>query len=315
MKKRILLTGIIGFLCSIGEVQATEMCGGAQHPVHSTVYAKTSINVAKSVFLCRESCEKNLKSENCWEMCSDIFSQFYHEELAKENRHDKDEKKEICKDIYRYSYTRKTCQKLPHPLVESMEEINEIMEDPDTDELKEMNIGILSLYVYSGTDTTLKKKLEKYSSREARDFLFWLAHPGICHLPVVNMISDIDKDFRVLEELLEVGNLDTTNGTRLGTFFDLIYQGKNKRAGKWFHNFIEKRECSSSVFLSACVLETYCSLSKSMSDHAAKGLESFPYFATFIKGIIRNVINKSKWSKQDLQSYEDLDSWHKDLCQ
>ena len=325
MKKGICLAGIVSFICYMGEAQQVVVDGNAQCSSDILVEGSDDLrafaSVAKSVFFCREACNETLNNDGktCWKICGGIFSRFYHEELAKESEVDKHEKEDICEDIYRRSYIRETCYNLPYSLVQLMEEIHDTtIEDPDTEDLQEMDMNLFSAYGYISIEP-LDYNVDRYSSREAKDFLFWLAHPGACNLPIADMIFNIDKRFKILDELLEIANLhpfeDTINETYLSTFFDLINQAKNKKTGEWFHNFI-KEECEHDTETDKlCVLETYCSLSKSMSDEVAKGFVDFPYFKNFINNIISGEVNKSNWSRQDLQSHENLDSWHKDLCQ
>ena len=145
------------------------------------------------------------------------------------------------------------------------------------------------------------------------------------------------KGYRTPDDLVKAFNQviyegkDITGGeTRSYTFLDLIQKSQNKEAWQWVHFFIEeglceladeddgglRAPCESEQDCpedKACMLQTYCALSETMSDEAAQSLAEFDYFKEFIDDVIYAEVNKSHWSRPDLQSSESL-VWHKDLC-
>ena len=307
-------------------------------------YIRLFVKEAGSVFFCRETCEETLKEfeveekasgEVCQKVCDNGFRDIYHEILAVEGEAARDEKQEICEDIYRRSDAKTACQNLPYSLVQSIEEIYEIIEDNvDIQELKQLDPIAFSDYVYISL-SPLKKQIGYFSRKDLKQFLAWLAgSPFNKKAPdLVNPIFSLDqKDqkFSILREFLRniqftheraerrpLTDALNTNIKNQYDFFDIITwpANENAPAGQWVHNFIEKKECKESDNEKLCALQTYCSLSGGMSYETAKNLMKLPYFKDFVNNIITLGINRSNWSRQNFQSHEELDLWHNDLCQ
>ena len=191
-------------------------------------------------------------------------------------------KEEICEDIYRYSAHRNNCNRQSFFSVRLLDEIDEIFANADVEEL-EIDSGLSgALQMYVGIDIDpLVRNAMRYTTREAKKLLAWLAWPGLTDSPdentliAVNAILEADgggsnhrlRTAHLLQELLERAALlkgystpedlvkafnqviyesqDQKGKTHSYTFLDLIQRSQNEGAWQWVHFFMEEGLCES----------------------------------------------------------------------
>ena len=114
---------------------------------------------------------------------------------------EKDEKcEDICEDIFPRG-DRDDCEELSVKQVKRIEALHELFEDPDINDLEDIEIGDgedLNLYLNISIEP-LDKLVSKYKKREAEDFLIWLAE----FPDAVEIIAKEDEDYNLLEALLK----------------------------------------------------------------------------------------------------------------
>ncbi len=208
-----------------------------------------------------------------------------------------DDCEEICDDIYRSRRDQNDCEEFSVAQVERFEEIYEILEDPDEDDLQDIDVsedGDFDAFINISIEP-LHKLVGKYSSREAKDFLAWIAN----NEDVAERLEDEDDDYEVLDALLDELNTEAftalaTNIDSSDNFMDLAVVASNEKALEWIHEYLESEHdnCSSDTNTNkeAC-LTHYCALGADMDDDNAEDLlGDYEYFQDYIDDIISDEI-------------------------
>ena len=107
-----------------------------------------------------------------------------------------DDCEDICSDIYRSRADKNDCEELSVAQVERLEEVSEVFEDPDLDDLEELDLSDVEVYLNISIEP-LHKLIGKYNSREAKDFLAWIAQNS----DAAELLEDEDDDYEVLSRL------------------------------------------------------------------------------------------------------------------
>ena len=220
-----------------------------------------------------------------------------------------DDCEDICDDIYNSRRDREDCEELSISQVKKLEDLHEVLEDPDLDDLEDIDVKDLDVYVNISI-SPLDKLVSRYSSRESREFLAWLA----LNTDAARIVKKEDDDFEILITLLEeVGGIVTTQGgsnTSLddaldglksnldgANFLELAVSEDNEEAMEWIHDYMEDEQCDNNLETVSC-LQKYCEIGDAMDDDSAEDLLDYDYFEKYIEDIIdENVRCKvGKWN-------------------
>ena len=214
-----------------------------------------------------------------------------------------DDCEDLCSDIYSSRSDKNDCEELSVDQVESLEVVSEAFEDPDIDDLEELDLSDVEVYLNISIEP-LHKLIGKYNSRKARHFLTWIAQNS----DAAEVLEDEDDDYEVLSRLFDeiVSITDSTSATRIfpalkanvdsGTFMDLAVEAGNEFALEWVYDYIEDQEtdCSGSTSDNKIdCLAKWCSLGASMSrrDEYADELLEYDFFQDYLDNVISEKIN------------------------
>lgn len=241
---------------------------------------------------------------------------------------------DICRDIYSRRADREDCEELTVSQIEVLEELHELLENPDDDDLASVDSSDLEVYLKISIDP-FDKLIGKYSSREAKEVMIWLIEND----DITEIVRDEDDDFQALEELFENINSAGSTGDDIYKYFTAKLDGSDKvmevaveSGGEeildWFTEFIneENSDCSDDETSAKC-FTIYCKIGDSMDDEYRDDWLGFENFEEYVDDIIQEGTNspsscgnKSCWGvdSPDSDDYEDIgdiDDWVEDLCE
>ncbi len=250
-----------------------------------------------------------------------------------------DDCRDDCRDIYSRRKEKNECEELSITQVDRLKTIYETLEDPDEDDLLEIDVtknGDFDIFINIDIKP-LHDAVGKYKKGEAGDVLAWIAK----HTEVATIFSKEDNDYEVLSRLLK--KLDSNTFTALGTriesrknFMDLAVVASNEAALEWIFEYIEEtdNDCKESDDSNRedC-LESYCGLAEDMDEDNADGLLDYDFFSGLIEDFIEDGINGDDdtsngddrpgsgkaWdadpgSDSRFEDIDDLNEWWTDLC-
>ena len=225
-----------------------------------------------------------------------------------------DDCEEMCDDIYDRRRDREDCEDLSARQVELLKDIYELLEDPDSDDLESIDLKDLDVLINISIEP-LDDRVGKYSRREAKEMLIWIASSS----EVASLFEKEDDDFKILKKLLGEIKSDDFDALKASidggdNFMEIAVEEGNEEAGEWIHEFMEEEVCSGDIESASC-LEKYCELGDSMNDRSAEDMLDFEYFEEYLEDIIEEEINKGEWSSEDFEDLDDLNGdWWEDLC-
>ena len=207
-----------------------------------------------------------------------------------------DDCEEMCEDIYRKRKDKEDCEELSQNQVEFLAEIYDTLEDPNDDNLDEIDLDDLKVFIGISIEP-LDKLIGRYSRREARETLAWIAAKP----DVALIFSKEDDDFKILDKLLDELNSDSETALKTTVesgdgFLELIVENGNEEAGNWIHDFMEEEVCGGDVETAVC-LRKYCALAEDMSDDNAEDMLDFEYFQDYLDDIIGEGVNGDRWAR------------------
>ena len=236
---------------------------------------------------------------------------------------------DICDDIYTRRTEKEDCEELSVSQVEELERIHEILEDPDIDDLEDINLADLDVYINIDI-RPLSSAVARYNNREAEDMLTWIASDEA----VADLFESEDDDYEILGDLL--GELNADEGFKAleqnidgsDNFLDVAVLSDNVVALEWIHEYLDDIKCDSvgGVDDASCLIN-YCSLGEAMDRSNAQDLLGFEYFEDYLDDIIEDGINGCTvdgasgcfWNNipdnnGQLEDVDDLDDWWNELC-
>ena len=151
---------------------------------------------------------------------------------------------EICDDIYDRRADREDCEELSVAAVESLEIVYELLEDPDEDDLVDIDPTDFEALIDISIEP-VDDLFGRYSSREAREVAVWIAeNPDIAAI-----LQDEDDDFQLFEAIFrEIGSngnaLDGLGRTITGgdNFMEILITENNAEALEWVHSYISDKD-------------------------------------------------------------------------
>ena len=254
---------------------------------------------------------------------------------------DKDKKHkcyEYCDDMFRSNRDEEDCEELTVAQVEAMWELYELLEDPDADELEDINSEVFDLYLNISIKS-LDDLIGKYSRSDAKEFLIWL----INNEKIAKIFRKEDDNHKSLEALLKkFSGSYTSSGHDISQPFlkkldrdKLIEEAMGSELIlEWFQDYINEKNnaCKSDTETRGC-FAVYCKIGEGMDDDERDDWLDSGDFESYIEDIIEEKVNSrqgvgdkrnaSGWIHEDASGSDsdeigdvgDLDDWVDDLCQ
>ena len=235
-----------------------------------------------------------------------------------------------CREIYNRRSDRDDCEELPIAQIQVLFELHELLEDPDDDDLREIDLEDLEVYLnvsIAGFDSLINK----YSSRESKEVLFWIAE----NEDISNLFSDEDDEFKALEALFK----EVTGGFSVGDethqpfiervdgshrLMEIVIDTGNESALEWFHEYITEKAagCRSEEVSLEC-FKVFCRIGKDIDRDFRENWLSFEDFEEYIEDIIDNEINGASygsasttlWDTDDFDDAGDITDFYTELCE
>ena len=254
---------------------------------------------------------------------------------------DKDKKHkcyEYCDDMFRSNRDEEDCEELTVAQVEAMWELYELLEDPDADELEDINSEVFDLYLNISIKS-LDDLIGKYSRSDAKEFLIWL----INNEEIAKIFRKEDDNHKSLEALLKkFSGSYTSSGHDISQPFlkkldrdKLIEEAMGSELIlEWFQDYINEKNnaCKSDTDTRGC-FAVYCKIGNGIDDTARDDWMDSDDFESYIEDIIDEKVNSrqgtgnnrntSGWihetaagsSNNEIEDTGDLENWVDDLCQ
>ena len=207
-----------------------------------------------------------------------------------------DDCEEMCDDIYDRRRDKEDCEDLSVRQVELLKDVYELLEDPDLDDLEGIDLEDLDVLINISIEP-LDDRVGKYSRREAKEMLVWIASSSA----VANLFEKEDDDFKILKKLLGEINSDSLSALKAtldsgDSFMEIAVEESNEEAALWIHDFMEEELCSGNVESAAC-LQKYCDLARAMNNDPAKDMLDFEFFEEYLENIVEEGVNGNEWAR------------------
>ena len=216
---------------------------------------------------------------------------------------------DICDDIFRSRRDREECEELSIADAKRMEHIFKVLEDPDTDDLAELDTEDLE-FLFDISSGPLEKAVDKMSQSEKKKFLIWMAETP----DIAQVIEDAEDDFAILKELfgttmsriIEELNKNLKSGD---TFVEFVLEEGNDVVLEWLDDFFGD-QCDNDNNYERCVFEDYyCNLK--LSDDAEDEYLDYDFFEGLLDEILseeRKTSGVPAWWRTDTEA-KDLETW------
>ena len=249
-----------------------------------------------------------------------------------------DDCEDLCDDIYNTRNDRDDCEELSVSQVERLSELHEFIEDPDFDDLQDIDFRDFDVYLNISIEP-LEKEIRGYNSREAKDFLSWL----VLDEKITKIFEKEDNEYAVFQKILEEAKGDglenklekqllalQENLEGRQTFLDIASNEANEVALDMVHDYMQDVQCEGDLETVSC-LKKYCAIGDAMDE--PDDLLKYRYFENYIEDIIDEQIGCNKPRVNDVNEntkcmggseeitwktfYEEIDDigeWNEDLC-
>ena len=240
---------------------------------------------------------------------------------------------EQCRDIYNRRADREDCEELPIAQIQVLSELHELLEDPDDDELRNIDLEDLEVYLnvsIAGFDS----HIGRYSRNESKEVLFWIAE----NEDISNLFSDEDDEFKALEALFKEvvdGSFSPGSDTHLpfiervdgnNRLIEIVIDAGNESALEWFHSYITETatDCSgNSDEVSLECFKVFCRIGKGIDPDFRENWLSFEDFEEYIDDIIQAEINGASygsidttfWDTDDFDDAGNVTDFYTELCE
>ena len=246
----------------------------------------------------------------------------------------------MCKDMYRRIGDKRDCEELTVTQVAKIYELWEILEEPDEDDLTDIELEDFDVYLNISIASLEDLIDRKWSSREAKDFLLWLINDE----DIAKIFEKEDDEFDTLTELLRqiksfdyddiwkpfVAKIDSRE-----RLMEVVIDSGSEDVMVWFMNFIEDKssDCRNDNVSRNC-FEVFCRIGDGIDEDFMEDWLDYDQFESYIEDIIDDKINAnnsdhriyenrgdgiSGWTYGDGNNqFEDIDDisedWVEDLC-
>ncbi len=192
-----------------------------------------------------------------------------------------------CKAIYKSSRDETRCGRLSEDEVEDLEDVFEVLEDPTEDDLEDLDVEDLKKFL-KVSNTPLERESNRYSSADAKAFLFYIAEND----EVAEVLRSEDSGFEILDNLLEELDEDTVEALvdRLGrgndSFMETIIEYENLEALAWVHEYLEdgtngyNANCNGN---DRCIFDKYCRMADELDASERRDLYETGDFEDFLE--------------------------------
>ena len=237
---------------------------------------------------------------------------------------------EQCREIYSRRSKRDDCEKLPIAQIEVLAELHELLEDPDDDDLRDIDLADLEVYLnvsIEGFDSLIAK----YSRNEARKVLFWIAE----NEKVANIVSGEDDNFKALEALFKevVGSFSASSETHKpfiekidgsDRLMEIVIDTGNEAALEWFHEYITEKAKAcreeNNYEISLGCFTVFCKIGKDIDNDLRENWLSFEDFEEYIDDIVQAGVNgdanpgEHQWDTDLIDDPSDVSDFYTELC-
>ena len=247
-------------------------------------------------------------------------SRRYVGRVCEDEKDENHECKDQCRDIYSQIKARNNCEELMVAYIVQLEKLDELLESPNRDDLEcGVDHDVFDIYIIIST-TPLNRHIDRYSRREAKEFLLWM----IDNPDIAKAFEREDIDYKILNTLLQqigsfsgndhhVSFLEKMDGS--DKLMEVVIDSGNEEVMEWFQEYIHQHnsDCNRDETSLAC-FSVYCKIGKGIDKDSAGDWLSFETFEDYISDIIDEETNGTAWSPSSKQpggadSYKD----HRDL--
>ncbi len=245
---------------------------------------------------------------------------------------------EYCDEMFRIRNDRIDCKELTVGQVEAIYSVYKLLENPDEDELEDIDNDVFDLYL-NVSIASLDNLIDKYSSSDARKFLSWI----ISNEDIARIFAKEDDGHKTLWNLLkQFSRKSFTSQTiykpllsRLDSSYlmELIIT-EGYFILEWFHDFIDERntECNTDKETKSC-FAIYCKIGQGLDRETRSDWLDDEEFEEYIEDIISGKVNSQQgtgdnlnaqgWKHEDAAGSDadeigdigDIEDWLSDLCQ
>ena len=165
----------------------------------------------------------------------------------------------ICNDIFKSRKDREECEEFSIADVESMEDVFNILDDPDEDDLADMDLSDLD-FMLGINISPLEDAVDDMSPSEKKDFQAWLAGDS----EAMDIIADAEDEFEIFKELFGSNtaaiiaslNKSVDSGDN---FVEVALEEGNDVALEWLHDYFGE-DCDKDRYETCIFKKYYCEL-------------------------------------------------------
>ena len=233
---------------------------------------------------------------------------------------DDDDCEDKCSDLFRSRTLRKECEKLTVSEVDSLEEIIDVFEDPDEEDLEDVDVSVLEIFLEEFNSKAVDLA-EDLSARDSETMLEWIAK----NEDVAESFNKNDDDkhrFEVFTALLK--NVNTNINEALNDrngFLDIALDEGTAEALELVHNlfyedevYTGERKCTGTrIERDKCVFtKHYCALSLDKDQEDAY-LDDYEFFVELADDILTDQLSSrnndaASWWTKDTEA-DELQNW------
>ena len=204
--------------------------------------------------------------------------------------------KEQCKEIYRRIRDRDDCEELTIAQVDKLFELWELLEKPDEDELEGVDPEDFDVFLNISI-AALEDLVDDWSSRESKEFLYWLINNEDATEVFEKEDDDYDTLTAILREIKSGWNFDNIHEpfvTKIegGRLMEVAIESRNEKVIEWFMEYIEDKnsDCQDETVSQDC-FQVYCRIGDGIDDDSMEDWLDYDSFQSYIEDIVDDRIN------------------------
>ena len=220
--------------------------------------------------------------------------------------------REICNELFPSRKPKENCVERPISIVEQIKEVVKVLERPNADKLKTLNLESLK-QLLDIDPKPLETAINQMIPKENKIFLIWLAE----NKEAAKLISNADSDFKLLEGLLGTTQETVVSALKKSiakkdTFVEAALNKGNDITLKWLHNFFGSR-CQGEDYDRCIFKNYYCGIMSSLrgSRKPEKRYFEYEFFTETLDAVLENHRPPSppRWWEEDMKTNYLDDSW------